>query len=126
MEDTLRKELHEMIDNFSEEKLQEVYELLQEDEYSDEIKRILDEEYEDYERTGEAVSKEEADKIIQAILYKKINACLFNYLLGKSNKGICRINSMVSRTTVRKLQKILYTAIENVSAFYSCISLLIQ
>jgi DNA-binding MurR/RpiR family transcriptional regulator len=71
MESTLRKELHEMIDSFSEEKLQEVYELLQEDEYSDEFKQMLDKEYEDYERTGKAVSKEEVDKIIQAILSKK-------------------------------------------------------
>ena len=52
-------------------KLREVYEFLQEDEYSDEFKQMLDKEYEDYERTGEAVSKEEVDKIIQAILSKK-------------------------------------------------------
>jgi len=36
MENSLRKELHEMIDNFSEKKLQEVYEFLQEDELSEE------------------------------------------------------------------------------------------
>jgi hypothetical protein len=71
MENTLRKELHDMIDKFPDEKLQEVYELLQDDEYSDEMKQILDEEYEDYMKTGEAVSKEEVDKIIQAILTKK-------------------------------------------------------
>ncbi|HEY2726527.1 MAG TPA: hypothetical protein VGI61_05110 [Parafilimonas sp.] len=71
MENTLRKELHEMIESFSEERLQEVYELLQEDEYSDEFKQMLDAEYDDYERHGEAVPKEEVDKIIQAILSKK-------------------------------------------------------
>lgn len=71
MGNSIRKELHEMIDSFPEKKLQEVYELLQNDEYSDEMKRMLDGEYEDYERTGEAVSKEDADKIIQAILTKK-------------------------------------------------------
>jgi len=71
MENTLRKELHDMIDKFPDEKLQEVYELLQDDEYSDDMKRMLNEEYEDYMKTGEAVSKEEVDKIIQAILTKK-------------------------------------------------------
>ena len=71
MENTLRKELHEMIDSFSEERLKEVYELLQDDEYSDEFKQMLDEEYEDYQKNGEAVSKEEVDKIIHDILIKK-------------------------------------------------------
>ena len=70
MENTLRKELHDLIDKFPDDKLQEVFDFLQDDEYSDGMKRMLDEEYEDYERTGEAVSKEEVDKIIQAILTK--------------------------------------------------------
>lgn len=72
MENSIRKELHEMIDNFSDERLLEVYELLQEDgEYADKFKKMLDEEYEDYQQTGNAVSKEEVDTIIQAILTKK-------------------------------------------------------
>ena len=71
MENTLRKELHEMIDNFSEERLQEVYDFLQEDELSDEMKIILDEEYEDYQKNKNGVSKEEVDKIIHELLYKK-------------------------------------------------------
>jgi len=71
MESTLRKELHEMIDSFSEEKLQEVYEFLQEDELSDEMKIILDKEYEDYQKNKNAVSKEDVDKIIHELLYKK-------------------------------------------------------
>ena len=71
MENTLRKELHEMIDKFPDERLQEVYELLQEDEYSDEFKRMLDEEYEDYMKNGEVISKEEVDKLVHDILYKK-------------------------------------------------------
>ena len=70
MENTLRKELHEMIDKFPEEKLQQVYELLQDDELSDEIKQILDEEYEDYLKTGEVISKEEVDRVIRGLLYK--------------------------------------------------------
>jgi len=71
MENLLRKELHKMIDNFSDEKMQEIYELLQEDEYSDEMKQMLDEEYEDYIKTGEVVAKEEVDKLVHELLYKK-------------------------------------------------------
>ncbi|MGN6619042.1 MAG: hypothetical protein ACTHJ5_17835 [Ilyomonas sp.] len=71
MENLLRKELHRMIDNFSDEKLREIYELLQEDEYSDEMKQILDEEYEDYIKTREVVTKEEVDKLVHELLYKK-------------------------------------------------------
>lgn len=67
----LRAELHTMIDNFPEEKLQEVYELLQDDEYSDEMKKMLDEEYEDYMKNGEVISKEEVDKIVNKLLYNK-------------------------------------------------------
>ena len=70
MENSLRKELHEMIDNFSEEKLQQVYELLQEDELSDEMKMILNGEYEDYQKTGNIIAKEDVDKVIHSILSK--------------------------------------------------------
>ncbi|MEP6681663.1 MAG: hypothetical protein ABJA35_00310 [Parafilimonas sp.] len=71
MENSIRTELHEMIDKFPEEKLQEVYELLHDNEYSDELKGMLDNEYEDYKRTGNAISKEDVDKIIHAVLTKK-------------------------------------------------------
>ena len=69
--ENLRSELHNMIDKFPEDKLQEVYELLQDNEYSDELKEILDNEFKEYQRTGEAVSKEEVDKIINEIIAKK-------------------------------------------------------
>lgn len=68
--ENLRTELHNMIDKFPEEKLQEVYELLQDNEYSNELKEILDSEFEEYYRTGEVVTKAEVDKIINAILTK--------------------------------------------------------
>ncbi|MEP6464946.1 MAG: hypothetical protein ABJB05_01515 [Parafilimonas sp.] len=71
MENSLRKELHEMIDGFPEEKLQEVYDFLQEDELSDEMKMILDNEYEDYQKNKNAISKEEVDKMIHELLYKR-------------------------------------------------------
>ena len=68
--ENLRTELHKMIDKFPEDKLQEVYELLQDTDYPDELKEMLDNEFEEYQQTGEAVSKEEVDKIINAILAK--------------------------------------------------------
>jgi hypothetical protein len=68
--ENLRTELHNMIDKLQEDKLLEVYELLQDTDYPDELKEILDNEFEEYQRTGEAVSKKEVDKIINAILAK--------------------------------------------------------
>ena len=68
--ENLRTELHKMIDKFPEDKLQEVYELLQDTDYPDELKEMLDNEFEEYQQTGEAVSKEEVYKIINAILAK--------------------------------------------------------
>ena len=70
MENSIRKELHEMIDSFPEKKLLEVYEFLQDDELSDEMKEIIDNEYNDYQKTKEAITKEEADKTINELLYK--------------------------------------------------------
>ena len=68
--ENLRTELHKMIDKFPEDKLQEVYELLQDTDYPDELKEMLYNEFEEDQQTGEAVSKEEVYKIINAILAK--------------------------------------------------------
>jgi len=70
MENQIRQKLHTMIDNFPEERLQEVYNLLNEEEYSDEMKQVLQEEYTDYQKNGEAVSKEEVDDMIRLVLGK--------------------------------------------------------
>lgn len=67
---TLREKLHSLIDASSEEKLMEVYSVF-EDNYTDEFKAILDEEYADYQRNKEVVSKEEMDKVIEKLLYGK-------------------------------------------------------
>ena len=67
---TLRKKLHSLIDNSPEEKLIEVYSFF-EDTYTDDFKAELDEEYADYQKNGETLSKEEVDKAIDKLLYGK-------------------------------------------------------
>jgi len=67
---TLREKLHSLIDNSSEDKLIEVYAVFEE-EYSDEFKADLDEDYSDYEKTGEVISKAQLDQAIAKLLYSK-------------------------------------------------------
>ncbi len=66
----LREKLHTLINTSSEEKLAEVYAVF-EDEYSNEFKDILDNEYADYQRNGEVTSKADMDKVIEKLLYSK-------------------------------------------------------
>ncbi|MEJ7680592.1 MAG: hypothetical protein WKG06_22610 [Segetibacter sp.] len=66
----LREKLHALIDSSSPEKLEEVYSVF-EDDYTDEFKAELDEEYTDYQKEGEVFSKEEMDKVIGKLLYGK-------------------------------------------------------
>jgi DNA-dependent RNA polymerase auxiliary subunit epsilon len=68
---TLRKKLHSLIDSSSEEKLKEVYNLLEEGEYTDEFKTQLDEEQAAYQKNGEVISKEEIDKLVEQLLRGK-------------------------------------------------------
>ncbi|MBD0298295.1 MAG: hypothetical protein ICV84_24360 [Flavisolibacter sp.] len=69
---TLREKLHVLIDTSSEEKLKEVYRFFEE-EYTDEFKAELDDEYADYQKNGEVISKEDVDKAIDKLLYGKRN-----------------------------------------------------
>ncbi|MBD0333208.1 MAG: hypothetical protein ICV66_11180 [Chitinophagaceae bacterium] len=69
---TLREKLHVLIDTSSEEKLKEVYRFF-EDDYTDEFKAELDDEYADYQKDGEVISKEDLDKAIEKLLYGKRN-----------------------------------------------------
>ncbi len=66
----LREKLHSLIDSSSEEKLLEAYSIF-EDEYTDEFKADLNEEFADYQKNGEVISKEEMDNAIEKILYGK-------------------------------------------------------
>ncbi|MGI8582697.1 MAG: hypothetical protein ACR2KX_10885 [Chitinophagaceae bacterium] len=67
----LREKLHSLIDNSSADKLEEVYHLLNDEEYSDAFKAELDEEYSSYQKHGEVISKEELDNLIQQLLNAK-------------------------------------------------------
>ncbi len=67
---TLREKLHALIDSSSPDKLLEVYSVF-EDDYTNEFKAQLDEEYADYQKNGEVILKEEMDKTIENLLYGK-------------------------------------------------------
>lgn len=67
---TLREKLHALIDNSPQEKLIEVYTFF-EDNYTDDFKAVLDEEYVDYQKNGEVISKEDLDRTIDKLLYGK-------------------------------------------------------
>ncbi len=66
----LREKLHSLIDNSTEEKLMEVYAVF-EDEYTDEFKAGLEEEYADYKKNGEVISKAKLDEAIEKLLYSR-------------------------------------------------------
>jgi predicted house-cleaning noncanonical NTP pyrophosphatase (MazG superfamily) len=68
---TLREKLHSLIDNSPTDKLEEVYHLLNDEEYSDAFKANLDEEYSSYQKDGEVISKEEIDNMIYQLLHGK-------------------------------------------------------
>ena len=64
----LRNKIHEIIDSSDEETLQSVYQLLQQTEYTDEFKNILNEELADYQKGKKVISKEDMDLLIQEVL----------------------------------------------------------
>ncbi len=68
---TLRKKLHSLIDTTSEEKLQEVYNLLEESDYTDEFKAQLEEEYAAYEKDDNVIAKEEIDNLVEQLIHGK-------------------------------------------------------
>ncbi len=68
---TLREKLHTLIDNSTEDKLQEVFHILQDEEYSESFKAELDAEFVSYQKDGESISKEEIDKMVEQLLYPK-------------------------------------------------------
>ena len=66
---TLREKLHSLIDNSTKDKLEEVFHLLNDEEYSDAFKADLDAEYSSYQNDGEVISKEKIDKMVQQLLH---------------------------------------------------------
>ena len=68
---TLRKKLHLLIDTSSDDKLEEIYNSFQEDEYSEDFKAMLDNEYEQYKKDGDVLSNEEVNELIDQLLHSK-------------------------------------------------------
>lgn len=66
----LREKLHSLIDNSPEDKLMEVYAVFKE-EYTDEFKAGLEEEYADYKKNGEVISKAQLAEAIEKLLHSK-------------------------------------------------------
>ena len=66
---TLREKLHTLIDNSTEDKLHQVFHLLQDEEYSEVFKSELDAEFVAYQTDGESISKEEIDKMVDQLLH---------------------------------------------------------
>lgn len=66
----LKDKIHSLVDKSDEETLQSVYQLLQEADYTDEFKNVLNEEQADYYRSKEVITKEAMDELIKAALKK--------------------------------------------------------
>lgn len=67
---TLKDKIHSLIDRSDEETLQSVYQLLQDADYTDEFKDILNEEQAEYYKNKEVISKEAMDSLIKEALRK--------------------------------------------------------
>ena len=66
---TPREKLHSLIETSSKDNLEEIYNSFQDNEYSDDFKMMLDSEFEQYQKDGEAVSYEEGNKLIGQLLH---------------------------------------------------------
>ena len=67
----LREKLHALIDNSQADRLEEVYHLLNEEEYPESLKKELDEEFSSYQKNGESISRKEVDKMVEQLLHGK-------------------------------------------------------
>ncbi len=66
----LKDKIHSLIDSTDEETLQSVYQLLQEAEYTDEFKNVLNEEQAEYYKNKEVITNEAMDNLIKEALRK--------------------------------------------------------
>ncbi len=79
---TIKEKIHSLIDTTSEDKLLEIYHILDSEEdytegdYSDEFKAELDAEYEDYQKNKDVVSKEEFYLFTEQLLQRHKNNVL--------------------------------------------------
>jgi len=68
----LREKLHSLINTSSEDKLQQVYELLEEENsYTEEFKNILEEEFTAYQNDGIVIPRKEINEAVDKIMQKK-------------------------------------------------------
>ena len=68
----LREKLHSLINTSSEDKLQQVYELLgEENSYTEEFKNILEEEFTAYQNDGIVIPRKEINEAVDKIMQKK-------------------------------------------------------
>jgi len=68
----LREKLHSLINTSSEDKLQQVYELLgEENSYTEEFTNILEEEFTAYQNDGIVIPRKEINEAVDKIMQKK-------------------------------------------------------
>ena len=67
---TLREKIHNLVDSSNEDVLQSVFQLLEETEYTDNFKNILNDELADYQKSKSSISKNEMDELINKAMKK--------------------------------------------------------
>ena len=67
---TLREKIHNLIDSSNEDVLQSVIQLLEETEYTDNFKNILNDELADYQKSKSSITKNEMDELINKAMKK--------------------------------------------------------
>lgn len=64
----LKDKLHLLIENSSDDKLEHVYSILEQTDYTDEFKAMLDEEYKAYQSDTAGDSRSDVDKLVNELL----------------------------------------------------------
>ncbi|MDI9365558.1 MAG: hypothetical protein QM541_11445 [Flavobacterium sp.] len=64
----LKEKIHSLVDASSEDVLESVYQLLQAPNYTTAFKNVLNEEFEAYQKDGEALTASQMDVLIKQIL----------------------------------------------------------
>ncbi|MBA4196327.1 MAG: hypothetical protein C0459_02125 [Chitinophaga sp.] len=67
---SLKEKVHSLVETSDNETLESVYQLLKGEEYTDEFKNTLNEEWEDYNKTKTVINQDEMNNLIQAVLKK--------------------------------------------------------
>jgi len=66
----LRDKIHQLVGNSDDEDLQAVYQILQQTEYTDEFKNVLNEEFADYQKTKKVINKKKIELLKKEELKK--------------------------------------------------------